>query len=164
MSDSSHSQADPGALALIQPEAEADWTAYFDLRWRVLRQPWNQPRGSERDDSDASSCHLMLRAADGSARAVGRLHLNSPREAQVRYMAVDPAFQGQGLGSRILRNLEARARALAASDMVLNAREDAIAFYIRHGYAVSGPAHTLFGQVRHERMRKALSAANESTH
>lgn len=160
MSDSSHPQADPGALALIQPETDADWASYFDLRWQVLRQPWNQPRGSERDDSDASSYHLMLRAPDGSARAVGRLHLNSPKEAQVRYMAVDPAFQGQGLGSRILKELETRARALGAADVVLNAREDTIAFYIRHGYALSGPAHTLFGEVRHQRMRKTLSTAS----
>ena len=149
--------ADLAALELVSPATETEWASYFDLRWRLLRQPWNQTRGSEKDDSDAASYHLMLRAPEnGPALAVGRLHLNSPREAQVRYMAVDPAWQGKGLGGRILAGLETRARDLGCDEVVLNARESAIAFYIRHGYAMEREADTLFGVVRHVRMRKGL--------
>lgn len=144
-------------LPLAQPATDAEWASYFDLRWRVLRQPWNQPRGSERDPTDSSSYHVMLRAPDRSAAAVGRLHLNSRNEAQVRYMGVDPAWRRQGLGGRVLKGLEAQARILGAEEVVLNAREEAVAFYIRHGYEVEGPAPTLFGEVRHVRMRKRLS-------
>jgi N-acetylglutamate synthase-like GNAT family acetyltransferase len=98
----------------------------------------------------------MLLAKDGSPAAVGRLHLNSSDEAQVRYMAVDDSWRSKGLGGRILAGLEAQARALSVKRIVLNAREQAIDFYKRHGYRVEGPSETLFGEVRHVRMRKDL--------
>jgi predicted GNAT family N-acyltransferase len=129
---------------------------YFDLRWRVLRQPWNQPRGSERDNLDATAFHLVIRTSEGKPLAIGRLHLNSPAEAQVRFMAVDPAWRNLGLGGRILRGLQDEARARRVARIVLNAREDASEFYLAHGYQVEGPGETLFDKVRHVRMRKNL--------
>ena len=68
------------------PRTPAEWENYFDLRWRVLRAPWNQPRGSEKDDRETDSEHLMIVGPDSSALAVGRLHFNTPTEAQVRFM------------------------------------------------------------------------------
>jgi N-acetylglutamate synthase-like GNAT family acetyltransferase len=134
----------------------AEWETYFDLRWRVLREPWGQPRGSERDPLDEKAFHLLIRGVDGSAVAVGRLHINTPEEAQVRYMAVGPAHQGSGLGRKILRGLEDRARAQGIQRIILNARENAVGFYTRQGYEAIGPGETLFGEVRHTRMSKNL--------
>ena len=88
--------------------------------------------------------------------AVGRLQLNSPAEAQVRYMAVEPEFAGRGLGGQILEGLEARALELGAARVVLNSRETACRFYERHGYVVVGPAETMYGAIRHVRMSKSL--------
>ena len=102
------------ATELVEPNAPADFEKYFCLRWRVLREPWQQPRGSERDEREDESIHLMIRAWNGDALAAGRLHLNSPSEAQVRFMAVDPSAQGRGLGSMILEALEKRARGAGA--------------------------------------------------
>ena len=129
---------------------------YFDLRWRVLREPWDQPRGSERDDLDATAFHLVMRTPEGKPVAIGRLHLNSPEEAQVRFMAVDPLWRNRGLGGRILRGLEEEARARRVARIVLNAREDASEFYLANGYQLEGPGETLFDKVRHVRMRKNL--------
>lgn len=134
----------------------ADLERSFDLRWRVLRAPWQQPRGSERDDREEESIHVMMRAAGGDALAVGRLHLNTPAEAQIRFMAVDPRVQGRGLGSVVLQELEKRARAAGATRIVLNARAAAQDFYKRHGYHTTGPAERLFAAVDHWRMRKDL--------
>jgi ribosomal protein S18 acetylase RimI-like enzyme len=153
VSESSLSATLQGA-SLIVPKNEADLERYFELRWRVLRAPWDQPRGSERDDREDESIHLMVRDANGGALAVGRLHLNSPTEAQVRFMAVDPRAQGRGLGSLILRSLEERAQEAGARTVVLNARESAQRFYEQHAYRVEGPAPRLFGGVDHLRMRK----------
>jgi predicted GNAT family N-acyltransferase len=138
------------------PKTPAEWEDYFDLRWRVLRAPWDQPRGSEKDDREADSQHLMIVAPDSRAIAVGRLHFNSPAEAQVRFMAVDPQSRGRGLGSLILREFEDRARAAGARSIVLNARDDAQRFYQKYGFAVVGPAPTIFSAVKHVRMRKEL--------
>ena len=136
------------------PASPAEWEAYFDLRWRILRQPWGQARGSERDSLDQTAFHLLIIGDDGRALACGRLHLNLPSEAQIRYMAVDENVQGRGYGSAILPALEAAARRLKASRILLNARDNAIEFYRRHGYKDFGEAETLFGSVRHVRMAK----------
>lgn len=149
-------EAAAGGLKLTRLTGSALDSNYFDLRWRVLREPWNQPRGSERDNLDATAFHLVIQTPEGKPVAIGRLHLNSPAEAQVRFMAVDPAWRNRGLGGRILRGLEDEARARRVARIVLNAREDASEFYLGHGYQVEGPGETLFDKVRHVRMRKNL--------
>ena len=157
MADGKDAHSNQSSTAsLVIPTTDADLERYFDLRWRVLREPWAQPRGSERDDREDESIHLMFRAANGDALAAGRLHLNTPTEAQVRFMAVDPRAQGCGLGSRLLRSLEDRAREAGAKRIVLNARESAQRFYEQHGYHIEGPADRLFGGVDHWRMSKNL--------
>ncbi len=88
--------------------------------------------------------------------AIGRVHLNGATEAQVRYMAVEPAFACRGLGSRVLRALESAAIDLGAQTVILNSRRGAQGFYERHGYAVEGPAETMFGRIEHVRMQKNL--------
>jgi predicted GNAT family N-acyltransferase len=143
-------------LILRSPGSPSDWDVYFDLRWRILRAPWDQPRGSERDSDEGSAFHLLLLDPAGKAVACGRLHLNNPDEAQVRYMAVDEDARGRGYGGRILRALEAEARRRKARKIVLNARENVVQFYVRHGYAVTGQAETLFVVIRHWRMEKVL--------
>ena len=122
----------------------------------MLRRPWGQPRGSERDSLDQTAFHLLIIGDDGKALACGRLHLNLPSEAHIRYMAVDENVQGRGYGSAILAALEAEARRLKASRILLNARDNAIEFYRRHGYATTGEADSLFESVRHIKMDKML--------
>ncbi len=145
---------DAAELSPVAPQSAAEWEDYFDLRWRILRAPWQQPRGSEKDEREAESEHLMIVGEDSRPLAVGRLHFNSPAEAHVRFMAVDPQAQGRGLGSTILREFERRARAAGATSIVLNARDDAQRFYQKHGFVVIGPAPTIFDAVKHVRMRK----------
>jgi predicted GNAT family N-acyltransferase len=140
----------------VSPQTSAEWEQYFDLRWRVLRAPWQQPRGSEKDDREADSQHLMIPGPNFRPFAIGRLHFNSPDEAQVRFMAVEPEAQGRGLGGVILKELERRARLAGAKAIVLNARENARRFYSKYGFVVVGPAPTMFDAVRHVRMRKEL--------
>src|SRR5438876_11880839 len=95
-----------------------------------------QPRGSERDSEDDSAFHLLLMDAAGKALACGRLHLTAPGEAQVRCMAVEERTRGCGYGNRILVALEAEASCRGVRKIVLNARDNAVQFYRKHGYKV----------------------------
>jgi ribosomal protein S18 acetylase RimI-like enzyme len=147
------------ALILTQPASASDWEEYYDLRWQILRKPWNQTRGSERDERDTEGFHAMVREPAGSVVAIGRLHLNTPEEAQIRYMAVDEQWRNRGLGTRILDSLESQARSQSVERIVLNSREDAVGFYVKHGYQVERQARTLFGDIRHIRMRKDLKTS-----
>jgi GNAT superfamily N-acetyltransferase len=141
---------------LTAPTTPAEWDAYYDLRWRVLREPWAQSRGSERDDQEETSIHVMLCNANRRPLAVGRLHFPSPCVGQVRYMAVEPDLTGRGYGGRVLQELERQAVSAGATRMILNAREPALAFYFRHGYRIVAPGETLFGSVKHLKMEKTL--------
>jgi predicted GNAT family N-acyltransferase len=138
------------------PQTDDEFARYYDLRWQILRAPWGQPRGSERDALEPTADHAAIFDERGAVLAVGRLHLNSPAEAQIRYMAVANAARGQGLGRQIVEHLEAAARQRGASVIVLNAREAVAAFYQRLGYEVIGPGPTMFGAIAHVRMQKRL--------
>jgi len=47
-------------IEIRSPKTDKEWVEYYDLRYRVLRQPWNQPIGSERNEGDASEQHFAL--------------------------------------------------------------------------------------------------------
>lgn len=143
---------------LTTPRTPAEFAAYYRLRYEVLRQPWQQPAGSERapDDDAPTTVHAMLTAPDGRVAGVGRLSPAGPRQAQVRYMAVAPEWQGHGVGRQLLEYLEAKACRQGFAECVLHAREAAVPFYERLGYAVVAPSHVLFGVIPHFLMRKAL--------
>jgi len=128
----------------------------YRLRWEVLRKPWDQPEGSERDPLDATAIHALVTGDGGEALAVGRIHFNTPEEAQIRYMAVHPGHRGSGLGRLVLEYLEDHARRGGAAVIVLEARENAVPFYERNGYAVTEKTFLLFGDIQHYRMRKEL--------
>ena len=143
-------------MKIIEPATAKEFEQYYDLRWKILRAPWNQPRDSERDTDDESSTHLMVLDDNNRLIGVGRLHFNSIREAQIRFMAIDVPEQRKGVGSFLLQALETRALQHGASSVTLDARETALGFYRKQGYSPQGPAHTLFNSVAHVRMTKTL--------
>jgi len=193
-----HAHASAECLPMIEfgtPATPAELEEYFAFRWVLLRAPWGQPRGSERDEHDehdeqagpvepdaaparqasgatflraghdargpvaapaSSVVHVAARHSPGLLVAVGRLHFNTANEAQIRYMATHESYRGQGIGTALVRYLEAAARARGARCVVLNARDTAVGFYARLGYAPVGSAPTLFGAIPHTRMQKRL--------
>ena len=153
---SSSPEPDPPVIWAGPPRTAAERAAYYELRWKILRAPWNQPRGSERDDREEDARHAVIVLAGNEVAAVGRVHLETSDTARLRYMAVAPAWRGRGLGRRLLQLLEAWARDMGAATVVLDARSSAAGFYRRHGYEVLGPGHTLFGSIEHLRMRRRL--------
>ncbi len=126
----------------------------FELRWQILRAPWNQPRGSERDEHEAHAIHALILDARGQPIGTGRLHQIAATTGQIRYMAIRTKYRGQGAGSALLQWLEARAREQGLSRILLNAREAHTGFYLAHGYVDQGEDHVLYGEIRHRRMCK----------
>jgi GNAT superfamily N-acetyltransferase len=141
---------------ICSPSTEEEFKKYYNLRWRMLRKPWDQPEGSEKDDKEGSSVHLMLCDEEDRILAIGRAHFNSPDEAQIRFMAVEEGYQKKGLGGIILKELEKRIIEIGAKYIILNARDTAIPFYKKHLYYEVKQTVSLFGAVPHHRMRKDL--------
>ncbi len=143
------------------PKHSDEWQAYYDLRWHVLRAPWQQPRGSEKDELEDHAEHRCIKNDAGEVVAVARLHFNTPSQAQVRYMAVAEGQRNQHLGSRLLYALEQYAWQHGAESLVLDAREQAQHFYTRHGYTLVEKGHLAFGEVQHYRLCKTRPAKPE---
>lgn len=140
-------------IEVRQPRTPEELDLYYDLRWRVLREQWTKSRDSGRDEHEQEAFHLT--AWDGPKLVgTGRLHFNTPEEAQVRCMAVEEAYRSSGVGSLILQALEQRAREQGARFVMLNAREGAVSFYRKHGYQLMDQSNTLFNLIPHWRMCK----------
>ena len=142
---------------LIRPPAsELEFDAYYSLRWKILRRPWNQPPGSEKDEFESEAFHLGAWTESGELIAVGRLHKISQYCAQIRYLAVDPSQRSRGVGTAVLQELESFAVKSGFRDIKLNARKEAVQFYQANGFALIGPSHCLFGLIQHFEMQKQI--------
>ena len=149
------------SVTVREPSGASEIDRYYDLRWRVLREPWSQERGQERDEHEGEASHLGAWSGERLV-GVGRVHFISLDTAQIRYMAVEPEMQGRGIGGLILEQLELRARQGGAERIVLNARDRAVGFYRRHGYSVTHSSETLFNAIPHWEMLKILTPAGKN--
>ena len=140
-----------------QVETEEEFEASFNLRWQLLRKPWQQAKGSEQDDIEDQCYHLIAVDNEQNVIGVARLQSNSIREAQIRYMAVDTDHQNKGVGGALMDRLESHALDLGHSHITLNARDNATDFYTKHGYTAEAKSYLLFGEIQHFRMRKLLT-------
>lgn len=142
-------------MIIKSPQTRQEFFDYYDLRWRILRAPWNQPKGSEQDELEGQAIHIIAVESDKIV-GCGRAHFNSDSEAQIRYMAVENEWQGKGVGKLILDELEKRVIAKGAKKIILHARENVVNFYEKNGYAIIKPSHTLFGVIPHYLMEKKI--------
>lgn len=142
-------------LKCTAPKNSEELEQYYQLRWEVLRKPWEQPIGSERDDIEAQAFHRVI-IDTNQVVGVARLHKYSQEKAQVRYMAVKSNVQGKGYGKKLLEELENTAAQLGVKTIELNARTEAIGFYQQLGYVDQGYCHTLYDHIRHHKMLKTI--------
>jgi predicted GNAT family N-acyltransferase len=140
-------------LIIRQPKTQEEFEAMYELRWKILRMPWNQSRGTERDDLEAKATHFIALLND---KIVGtaRLHLinQEAKIGQVRYLAVETAVQRRGIGSKILEAIHLTAKNQLLNYLMLNAREHAVKFFENAGYKVVGEGPLLFGAIKHKKM------------
>lgn len=148
---------------VVTPQTDAELEAYYQLRWQLLRKPWQQPRGSERDEFDEYALHRMMVDDSGKLAAIGRLYVSGD-EAQIRFMAVVPECRDQGLGTKMVQALEQVAREQGVRRLVMNAREEAVAFYSRCGFTVVGEGPISFGKIPHRQMIKTLTPIHQISH
>ena len=139
-----------------QPETKTEFKDYYHLRWKLLRAAWHQPEGSEFDDIETSCFHVIAIDTEDTIIGVARLQFNSESEAQIRYMAVSPAFERNGIGHSMICYMEDLAMRTGHHNMILNARESAVGFYKKLGYEVTGKSYLLFDEIQHYKMQKHL--------
>lgn len=143
-------------VEIRQPQNAQEREACYALRWEVLRAPWDQPRGSERDEQEDTARHYMVIDTESVVLATGRIHSIDADTAQIRYMAVRAGHEGCGLGKRLLTALETDAALKGETRIVLHARGNSLEFYRHCGYRVLRESHRLFDSIQHYEMEKCL--------
>ncbi|WP_294674928.1 GNAT family N-acetyltransferase [uncultured Fluviicola sp.] len=142
-------------IEVKKPASEQDWDAYYDLRYRILREPLGKERGSERNEGDETGIHFTL-VENNVFIAVARLDSVDETVCQARFVAVESHLQGKGYGRKIMTALENEARNLGYRKLILHARDYALPFYERLGYTLVGPSYKLFDVLQHFEMFKIL--------
>lgn len=138
-----------------------DSWAVRPLRQLVLRPGRPFEETAFPGDDAPSAAHFGAYRA-GELLAVASL-LDAPhperageRACQVRGMASHPSVRGAGLGAAALAACVAEARARGAALVWCNAREAALGFYLRAGFAVTGERFEIAGIGPHFRMQLEL--------
>lgn len=133
----------------------SDLEKIFQLRYEVLRKPWNQPFESSFDEKDAISLSAYIEEKN-ICIACGRLDILDNTTAQIRYMAVHPNYRNQQLGQSILEFLEKQAIDKGIKTIILHARENALSFYLKNNYKLVKKSYLLFDVIQHYLMEKNL--------
>ncbi len=143
-------------IEIRAPKIAEEWDKYYQLRWEVLRKPWNQALGSEKDTSEDTSIHFMAIDETNEILGVCRLQKNSEAEGQIRFMAVSEKAQGKGIGKLLINAAENKAKELGINTIILQARENAVPFYKACNYKIKEKTFLLFNSIQHFLMTKEL--------
>lgn len=143
-------------MEIRTPKTVQDWESYYDLRFRILREPWNQPRGSERNEGDKTALHFAI-WENGKPLAVARMDETEQNDtAQVRFVAVESNQQGRGLGKAIMLEVEKMVKKQNKRRIILHARENAVQFYEGLDYSIIEKSYLLFDEIQHYLMEKEV--------
>ncbi len=141
-------------IKLADSQKEID--AILQLRYRVLRKPWNQTIETATDELEATGLNALIKDEKGNIIACGRLHEKENKVGQIRFMAVDESYRGKGLGKLTTDFLEEKGKSLGLKKVELQARENAVKFYESCGYTIKEKTFLLWGQIQHYLMEKRI--------
>ena len=142
-------------ISIRSPKTDSEWEIYYDMRYRILREPLGKERGTERNEGDATGIHFALYEND-VLKAIARLDNSGESNAQVRFVAVESELQGKGYGKQIMGATEIAAKKSGSAKMILHARDYAVDFYLKLGYEIIEPSYKLFDVLQHYLMEKEL--------
>ncbi|WP_172820012.1 GNAT family N-acetyltransferase [Cellulosimicrobium sp. I38E] len=163
--------AGTGRLVVERVVDDGGLAAAHALRLAVFVDEQGVPVEEEIDDLDtaATTTHVLVRdrERDGAVVGTGRLLTDPahPGEVHIGRVAVSASARGTGAGAAVMRALEEIALAEHAASgtegrravrVVLSAQVQAIGFYERLGYVVSGPVYLDAG-IDHRDAAKTLT-------
>jgi predicted GNAT family N-acyltransferase len=123
-------------ISPVAPDS-AEHAAQLALRGRVLRVPLGLDPATARHPQEAQATHWCAYSGDQLVGCVSLLPLEWG-DVKLLQMAVEPAWQGRGVGRALVEAFEAHAQAILAARVILHARLTAQGFYARLGYTPQG--------------------------
>lgn len=139
------------------PITRDDFKAYYDLRYKVLREPWGLPRGSEKDDYEPISQHFMV-VDDKTGAIVGcaKLFEKEKGVAWLSHLSVAHNYQKQGIGKLLMAHVEEVARKEGFTRIGCLSRLNTTSYFEKADYKVAGVPSHYFGTTQVVWMEKTL--------
>ncbi|GIT91838.1 N-acetyltransferase [Jannaschia pagri] len=117
------------------------------LRQKVL---WpDRPLGALRVPGDDDAIHLGAERS-GSLVGVASFYSDGPTSARLRKLAVDPAYQGQGLGRALVQAGALVLRQAGCDTLWCDARATALTFYHGLGFTIAPDSFEKSGLAYHK--------------
>jgi predicted GNAT family N-acyltransferase len=132
-----------------------DYQQMIELRLDVLLNPLGVPASYINQEKEAAD-YLIGAFEDRQLAGCCILTPLNNRTVQLRQMAVHRAWQGKGVGARILLFAEELAKKHGFTELIMHARNPVIDFYAKSGYTIEGPEFFEVG-IGHHKMKKELS-------
>jgi len=130
-------------IKIVSPKTREDFKAYYDLRYKVLREPWGLQKGTEKDDFEPISKHYM--AVDDSIKqvvGVVKLMEKEPGVGWFSHMAVAEKYQNTGVGKQLLAFVENEAKKDGYKILGCMSRLNSTDYFGRAGFQINGlPSH-----------------------
>jgi N-acetylglutamate synthase-like GNAT family acetyltransferase len=145
-------------ITVKKPTTKDDFKAYYALRYKVLREPWGHPKGTEKDDYEPISEHFMAVDAAGEVVGVVKLYEKSPGVGNVSHLAIATDQQRKGIGHMLLKAVEQRAREHGMKVIGAMSRVTATAYFEKWGYHVAGMPTPHLGTTNLVWMEKSLES------
>lgn len=139
------------------PVTHDDFKTYYALRYKVLREPWGHPKGTEKDDYEPISEHFMAVDEKGNVVGVVKLYEKSSGVGYVSHLAVAVENQHKGIGKLLMKTVEERARARNFKVLGTMSRVTATAYFEKAGFRIAGIPTPHLGITHLVWMEKALA-------
>ncbi|HXD70265.1 MAG TPA: GNAT family N-acetyltransferase [Gaiellales bacterium] len=132
--------AEADALALLQRRSSDVWEEY---RAQLAANP-----GAIEPQQQAIAEGRVRVAVDASQRRLGFSVVLAPERGRVELddLFVEPDSMGRGVGRLLVADVVSRAAAVQATCIEVTANPNALGFYERVGFRVTGEVATLFGR------------------
>jgi N-acetylglutamate synthase-like GNAT family acetyltransferase len=144
-------------ITIKTPQTRDDFKAYYELRYKVLRAPWGQPKDTEKDDYEPISQHFMaIDDANGKVVGVIKMFEKTVGVGWVSHLAVDPGYQKKGVGRLLMDSVELAAREKGFHVIGCMSRLNTTAYFERMGFRTAGLPTHYFGTTQVLWMEKEL--------
>ena len=126
-------------IVIRSPKTKDDFKEYYALRFKVLREPWGQHQGSEKDDYEPISQHFMA-VDDKTGEVLGVIKLleKEPGGAWFSHLAVAPKHQRGGIGRELVEHVEKVAREQKFHTIGAYSRLNSTEYFKQLGYEITG--------------------------
>ncbi|HEY7117742.1 MAG TPA: GNAT family N-acetyltransferase [Tepidisphaeraceae bacterium] len=146
-------QQDDGVIA-----RQATLEEIFQVRWDVLRpgRPIEAARFAGDDAPDTVHVGAFVEGQNIACATATRMPWQGQPAWQLRGMGVVADWQGRGVGQVVLLRIEDLVRSSDIHQMWCNAREEAVKFYEKQGWAVASERFHIEDVGPHYKMTKRV--------